>query len=249
MRYDLYKKAAETTLKQIGIDLDRPVPATEEYMRKRKMDISKVKGIPYNEEEEQSVVDHINSRIDFILDRREAEIFNTMDPKTRGLSNQDIKDIRTRNTKAEQEAEDMLDRIEKGAEREKEHPTVKDFPTWALHYPNFIRASTNKLKTGHIEYGDKSWSKDPLALIQEMKEELVDQSNWAMISWVRLCTLESEIRTTLGGLHSELGDILGRYTKERSTGEQGQGEEVRSSDSGQTSAVEVDRVQRDTKGD
>lgn len=210
MNYDLYERAARAAIKQMGIDLDRPVPATEEYMKKRKLDTSKVKGIPYSEEEEQSVIDHINSRIDFVLDKREARIFNTMDEKP---------------------------------------DNMHEAPEWVEHFPNFIKILTERLKQGHIDYGNKSFSKDPLALIEEVQEELLDIANLSFITYVRIAKIKSAIRTTIGGLHGELGDILGRYTEKRSEREQGSESQVRSSDSGQKTKAEKYRIQWDPTRD
>lgn len=50
---------------------------------------------------------------------------------------------------------------------------------------------------GAVEYGEKSWSKDPIALIGEVQEELADVAGWAGILWCRLQRMKvalSEIR-------------------------------------------------------
>jgi len=172
-------------------------------------------------------------------------IRSKMDPKTRGLSNRDLDNVR--DEVIEGLKEDAKDDIREDIHTETATEAARildkrrmEAPEWVEHFPPFIKILTERLKQGHIDYGNKSFSRDPLALIEEVQEELLDIVGWSFITYVRIAKIKSEIRTTIGGLHGELGDILGRYTEGRSEREQGPEPQVRGSTGGQTSEIEVD---------
>lgn len=50
----------------------------------------------------------------------------------------------------------------------------------------FVAELEARMAKGHIEYGDRSWSKDPETLVREVMEEAVDIAGWGMILWARL---------------------------------------------------------------
>jgi DNA-binding IclR family transcriptional regulator len=51
---------------------------------------------------------------------------------------------------------------------------------------SYFAAVHARMAKGAVEYGEKSWSRDPIELITEIMEELADQSGWAGIAWTRL---------------------------------------------------------------
>jgi len=54
------------------------------------------------------------------------------------------------------------------------------------YFPQLVKEMDAKFKKGFLEYGDKSFSKDPEELIHEVIEELEDVMGWGMIAKVRL---------------------------------------------------------------
>lgn len=50
----------------------------------------------------------------------------------------------------------------------------------------YIAELEKRMKKGAAEYGDKSWSRDPIALLSEIQEELADVAGWAGILWGRM---------------------------------------------------------------
>lgn len=61
----------------------------------------------------------------------------------------------------------------------------------------FASRVEERLKEGQIEYGDKSFAKDPDALITEIQQELEDIAGWGLILWVRLERVRANIKQTL----------------------------------------------------
>ena len=61
-------------------------------------------------------------------------------------------------------------------------------------FPLFIDTEVRpKLKLGVIEYGDESFSKDPILLLKELKKECADLTGWSWILYERLCQMERAI--------------------------------------------------------
>jgi hypothetical protein len=50
----------------------------------------------------------------------------------------------------------------------------------------FVNLLNEKMKKGFQEYGDKSFDKDLVELINEIEEELLDICGWGMILYTRL---------------------------------------------------------------
>lgn len=90
-----------------------------------------------------------------------------------------------------------------------------EMPTWGVHFPGFVKALTERLHIGQIDYGDKSFSKDLQVLLVELEQEVLDAAVYSFVTWTRIESLKSAIRTILGGA-DELGDVLVRDSKERS---------------------------------
>lgn len=53
----------------------------------------------------------------------------------------------------------------------------------------FMREILVRMEAGHQEYGDKSFLKPPLALVEEIKEEVLDVCGWAFILYRRVSKL------------------------------------------------------------
>ncbi len=51
-----------------------------------------------------------------------------------------------------------------------------------------------RLRKGADEYENKSFSKDPLTLVQEIQEELLDVANWSFILYKRMRIIEKALR-------------------------------------------------------
>ena len=59
-------------------------------------------------------------------------------------------------------------------------------PEWADDFWLFEKHCKKRMMAGEAEYGDRSFSKDPQALLAEIQEELIDTANWAFILWRRI---------------------------------------------------------------
>ena len=56
----------------------------------------------------------------------------------------------------------------------------------ATQWPEFVADVKARLEQGARDYGDKSFTKSPSALIGEIKQELLDVCGWGFILWDRL---------------------------------------------------------------
>jgi hypothetical protein len=59
--------------------------------------------------------------------------------------------------------------------------------------PEFQRILDARLDQGRRQYGDGSFSKDPLELVKEMQQETLDIAGWGFILWRRLKEMERTI--------------------------------------------------------
>jgi len=50
----------------------------------------------------------------------------------------------------------------------------------------FFEEIRSRMKMGHEEYGDRSFSKEPAELIRELEEEILDICGWAFILRARM---------------------------------------------------------------
>ena len=60
-------------------------------------------------------------------------------------------------------------------------------------FPLFRKSVFSRLKAGLKEYGDTSFSSDPLTLIGEVKEEMLDICGWSYILFERLNKIERHL--------------------------------------------------------
>lgn len=60
-------------------------------------------------------------------------------------------------------------------------------------FNDFVYALEARLDAGEQEYGDSSFSKHPLVLVQEIQEELLDVANWAFILYSRMSSIKDEL--------------------------------------------------------
>lgn len=57
-------------------------------------------------------------------------------------------------------------------------------------FPEFAAKVRGRLDNGRRDYGDSSFERPLLQLIEELKQELEDQAGWAFIAWARMAALE-----------------------------------------------------------
>jgi len=57
---------------------------------------------------------------------------------------------------------------------------------WKTEYQDFVLASEKRMKRGEKEYANQSFSEEPLKLVNEIEEELLDVTNWAFILYCRM---------------------------------------------------------------
>ena len=60
-------------------------------------------------------------------------------------------------------------------------------------YTRYIFEIEKRLDAGRKEYGDKSYSRDPLELVGEIEQEIFDVSGWGFILWMRLRKIRAEL--------------------------------------------------------
>lgn len=61
------------------------------------------------------------------------------------------------------------------------------------YWDMFIARVGQRLVQGQKEYGDKSFSREPLELLDEMQQELEDVAGWGIILWIRLEKMRQHI--------------------------------------------------------
>jgi hypothetical protein len=50
------------------------------------------------------------------------------------------------------------------------------------------------MEQGRIEYGDRSFSRDPDALLAEIQQEALDLCNWGYVAWHRVERMRRALR-------------------------------------------------------
>jgi len=65
-------------------------------------------------------------------------------------------------------------------------------------FEDFTRRVEARLKQGRVEYGDRSYTKDGVALIDEIIEELADVCGWSVILFGRLKKLREKMASLEG---------------------------------------------------
>lgn len=61
--------------------------------------------------------------------------------------------------------------------------------------PQYQDEMTARAHRGKLDYGDRSFSLDPIELCGEVQQECVDISVWAWILWVRLENIKKAINS------------------------------------------------------
>lgn len=77
-------------------------------------------------------------------------------------------------------------------------------------FHEYVVRCRERLIDGAEEYGQVSFNKDPVTLVREISEELMDVTNWAFILWTRLQVIEEAISNS-----GEINEAhLGEYNNE-----------------------------------
>lgn len=58
----------------------------------------------------------------------------------------------------------------------------------------FISQARERMEQGRIEYGDRSFSRDPDALLAEIQQEALDLCNWGFVAWHRVERMRAALR-------------------------------------------------------
>ena len=82
--------------------------------------------------------------------------------------------------------------FQNAADRKRELQRIH--PRWKDEWPVFITQLEKRLRQGHREYGDGSFARPAFALLAEVEEEILDQVNWAFITWTQLHGLRERVR-------------------------------------------------------
>ena len=65
---------------------------------------------------------------------------------------------------------------------------------WKPLLSDFQQKMSNRMEAGFREYGDASFDAEPISLLQEIEEELLDVSNWSFIMWARVQRMKRRLR-------------------------------------------------------
>lgn len=57
-------------------------------------------------------------------------------------------------------------------------------------FDSFMRRVRERLENGRRVYGDSSFERPLTSLVEEIRQEVLDQAGWSFILFVRLCELE-----------------------------------------------------------
>jgi hypothetical protein len=60
-------------------------------------------------------------------------------------------------------------------------------------WTHFSERVASRLEAGRREYGDRSFSKEPKAILAEVEQELFDVCGWSFILWCRLQTMSAAL--------------------------------------------------------
>ncbi len=71
-------------------------------------------------------------------------------------------------------------------------------PEWTKHWPDFVKRLEKRLATGHAEYGDESFAREPVDLLNEIIEEVDDIVGWGFVLGCRLQRLKEKVREAGG---------------------------------------------------
>jgi hypothetical protein len=72
-------------------------------------------------------------------------------------------------------------------------PTPPRAQRWRAPLASLVRALKGRMRKGHDEYGDRSWSRRPSELLDEISQELLDVVGWAVIANERINAIKSKL--------------------------------------------------------
>lgn len=58
----------------------------------------------------------------------------------------------------------------------------------------FLSRVEERLKEGQRQYGDRSYTKNPDVLLNELQQEVEDIAGWGVILWIRLEAMRTQVR-------------------------------------------------------
>jgi hypothetical protein len=62
-------------------------------------------------------------------------------------------------------------------------------------WPAFTESVRQRLEAGRAAYGDRSFSRDPVALVREVQAELLDVCGWSFVLFQRLEDVQAALAT------------------------------------------------------
>jgi glutamate/tyrosine decarboxylase-like PLP-dependent enzyme len=60
-------------------------------------------------------------------------------------------------------------------------------------FKKFVKLLDMKMTRGFYSYGDKSFSRDPKELLEEIQAETLDIAGWGMVLWQRIEDLKKKL--------------------------------------------------------
>lgn len=76
-------------------------------------------------------------------------------------------------------------------------------PRWKEDWPKCKKKLEKRMRDGHRDYGDRSFERPLVALLDEVEEEILDQINWSFIAWTRNRELAAKVRVLEDRLDDE----------------------------------------------
>lgn len=73
--------------------------------------------------------------------------------------------------------------------------TPKSDQAIAHQYDEFTARIRARLDMGRATYGDASFTLPPVALVEEIRQEVLDVAGWAFVMYCRLQALEERVKT------------------------------------------------------
>ncbi len=67
-------------------------------------------------------------------------------------------------------------------------------PRWKEEWPDFSAKFEARLRSGHRQYGDRSFERPLFSLLAETEEEIYDQILWSFIALTRITDLRKRIQ-------------------------------------------------------
>lgn len=67
-------------------------------------------------------------------------------------------------------------------------------PKYRSVFPEFVETLRERMEQGFKEYGDKSFDRPGMELIDELEEEVLDICGWGLILYTKICELKVRIK-------------------------------------------------------